>query len=130
MRSELILIILLAVACSPAKKADEKVLHIVTSHVFESNGEQKVKDSVTVFDADYLEVDLNSYRRDSLHWFEGKKETGNGLDFFKIADQSGALIKFQNSTEFLNYLSGYGYEMVKEEQKSRYVTSFTFKKKG
>lgn len=133
-------LLILLVSCT---KPVGPQLNIVTTHYESVAGNKPVrKDSVSVFDADYLEITLSSYsKKDSARWWEATREFGSGYkkgteettkvfvsDFFKISDATGKPVAFANSTDFLNYMSKFGYEMVMQGRKEEFSTDYTFKK--
>ena len=94
------------------------------------------KDStVTAYNENYLEIKLSVF--DDGTWQAEHSITRNytsDKDYlfkrFLLCDQTGRDLRFKESTEFLNYVSGYGYELVKEvKSKSGLSTDYTLKKK-
>lgn len=89
-------------------------------------------DTISKVTSDYLEVDLTEMNNKK---YKGKKLLQNNYSkdnykaiFFEIVDEKGNLLWFNNSSEFLNYISERGYEMV-DKKETQYHISYTFKRK-
>jgi hypothetical protein len=94
---------------------------------------QITKDSNYVINTDYFEISLYSASNGSNFWAEKKIEEPKSLENFKvvtlyIVDKANKPISYTSSTDFLNYISERGYEM-KDQQKFKYHTDYTFKRK-
>lgn len=95
-------------------------------------GEEK-KDSITVINSDYFDVSLYSYDNGT---FQAKKEILKPesvkdfkMIFFVITEEDGNEIRFNTTTDFLNYMSARGYEMA-DQTKHEFRIDYTFKKKN
>ena len=126
----LLLLTVLIVSCS--KKNELPGLFIKTSDVKGVDENQVRKDTITKFALDYLEVGLNSY---DGGFFKAKKDLVKPeslgdfkMKFYFIADSLGKEIEFENSTEFLNFMSARGYEMA-DQVKHQYRIDYTFKRR-
>ena len=79
------------------------------------------KDSVmSVFNKDYLNVKLSLYLKGSF-----KAEVD---DLTIISDEKGEDVWFEGSTQFLNFMSDKGYDMV-DQTKNKYSIDYTFRKR-
>lgn len=91
------------------------------------------KDSNYVIETDYFEVGLYSVGQGKSYIAEKEIEEPKSIENFKsvtlyVVDSTQNPISFNNSTEFLNYMSERRYEMV-DQQKLKYRTDYTFKKR-
>lgn len=99
---------------------------------FTTDGD-KISEMVSSVTSDYFEISLMSINKGAAFIGENDIERPKmGVPFHKISfdivDKSGEIIKFKESTEFLNYMSSHGYSMV-DQKKERFHTDYTFKKK-
>jgi hypothetical protein len=97
------------------------------------NEKQITKDSNYVIENDYFEVGLYSVGQGKSYIAEKEIEEPRSIENFKsvtlyIVDSTQNPISFKSSTEFLNYMSERGYEMV-DQEKLKYHTDYTFKRK-
>ncbi len=115
-----VLIILMAIACSCG--IDNKPIYIATYKSIDSVVVSEVKD-------DYFEISLHSMQSGTNYKASKEyKDSEGDWVFIDIVDMEGERIRFTNSTEFLNFISERGYEMV-DQSKEKYITHYTFKKK-
>lgn len=92
------------------------------------------RDTTTEVASEYFEIGLYSY--EGGDHFTTKKDLEDVIDldhpqntrskYFEIVEND-SLKSFSSSTEFLNYMSERGYEMV-DQSKLRYHTDYTFKR--
>ena len=116
------------------------ILYIQTVTVIGTGDKQKTTKEITTINSDYFEVSLSSYgnvnpNKAGDSGFRAGKEIENPkIDaefryvFFDITDKDGTILDFKTSTDFLNFMSERGYEMI-DQIKSKYHTDYTFKKK-
>jgi hypothetical protein len=125
--------ILLISACNTSKSSSKSdQLYIKTTTATGTGENQKVVEVISEVTSDYFEVSLSALIDGT---YEGEKTIEESTSvvnykyiFFQISDKDGVLIKFKESTEFLNFMSAHGYEMI-DQVKNRYGGDYTFKKK-
>ena len=117
-------------SCNP--KSELRV-NLKTSTLVNDNPNHK--DSIYVVNSEYFEIGLYSYTDLQNVTYSAKKEIeqSNISEVFKmvtlsVVDASNKDVVYNNSTEFLNYMSERGYEMT-DQEKFKYRTDYTFKKK-
>ena len=101
--------------------------------IAEGSGENITKkDSMATISSEYIEVSLNSM---TGGYFSAKYEVvkpaslvGFKYIFFKISDEQGNELRFQESTEFLNFMAEHGYGVV-SQAKFELSTDYTFNRK-
>ena len=127
--------LLLITSCNNAPKNSSKSekLYIKTTTVTGVDKKQVKTDVNSVVNSDYFEVSLSAYA--DYTYYKGQRDivTPTSIEnfksvFFIIVDKDGNDIKFKESTEFLNFMSAHGYEMV-DQVKNDYGADYTFKKK-
>lgn len=89
---------------------------------------------VSIINSDYFEVRLSSLadeakfiaRNNTINAYED----GGNFKFvdFTIANKTGKSYKFETNTDFLNFMSERGYDLV-DQIKNKYSVDYTFKKK-
>lgn len=94
-------------------------LYVIHKSFEETDGEPIRTDSLATLSSDYYEVNLSE--RVSGGYYAHAFMT-------EIADKEGNVIIFQNSTEFLNFMSEHGYQFVEQSQ-SKYRTYYLFKRR-
>lgn len=116
------------------------VLYIQTITAVGTGDKQKMTKAITIINSDYFEVSLNSFgnvnpnQAGDSGFRAGKEIESPKIDvefrsvFFDVTDKDGTILEFKTSTQFLNFMSERGYEMV-DQIKSKYHTDYTFKKK-
>ncbi|MFC2119192.1 hypothetical protein ACFLSY_11170 [Bacteroidota bacterium] len=96
--------------------------------------ENQVKtDTITTIDTDYFEVGLYLMVDETNYTTKKDIVKPTSIEnfksvFFYLVDNDGMKINFKGSTEFLNFMSERGYEMV-DQVKFDYHTDYTFKKR-
>jgi hypothetical protein len=113
-----------------SKKADK--LYIKTTDVTGVDEKQIKKETISEVTSDYFEATLGS-QSDGGYLAEKVIAESESIKnfkyvFFTIVDQNSTNIKFQTSTEFLNFMSKHGYELVTQIP-NEYGGDYTFKKK-
>jgi hypothetical protein len=90
------------------------------------------KETVSEISTDYFEVSLSAQttggflaQKDIIEPIPGEPFKA---EFFQISDKDGVNIKFMTSTEFLNFMSAHGYDMVNQIP-NQYGGDYTFKRK-
>jgi hypothetical protein len=126
-----VIVSLFAISMISCGKSELPGLFIKTSTVEDVGENQIRKDSITVVNSDYFEIGLYQYSNGSS---TAEKTIENSvlvenfkMRFFHVTDSLGNSLRFQSSTEFLNFMSARGYVMVTQAPK-KYVTDYTFKK--
>lgn len=95
------------------------------------DGKEDRKEEKLKINDEYFEI---SFAKQFEHYIAVKdlenSILGNDITLVSISivDEAGQLVKFNNSTEFLNHMSDRGYEMV-SETKGKSQTNYTFKRK-
>ncbi len=90
--------------------------------------------TVSAFNEDYFEIELAKMEGGSYSiatkGIEENTSTGLPTAFITIVpdEKSSDPIHFKESTEFLNFMSDHGYEMV-EQKEYKLKNTYTFKKK-
>lgn len=95
--------------------------------------EKKRTEDVSKIKSDYFEISLSLLSDSDMYIATRDLEKPSSMENFRmvvltITNKEGEDIKFKGTTEFLNFMSEKGYEMV-DQEKSKYSTSYTFKKK-
>jgi hypothetical protein len=107
-------------------------LFIKTTVAEEAGSEMKKNETISEITSDYFEVSLSSQTDGGFHAQKDIIEPEPGkpfkAEFFQISQQNGTLIKFMTSTEFLNFMSAHGYELV-DQIPNQYGGDYTFKRK-
>lgn len=93
----------------------------------------KTISKITNLSTDYFEVSLSILADKDLYIASKDIEKPSSIEKYKsvsfvISDEKGKNLNFKTSTEFLDFMSKHGYEMV-DQNKSEYSTDYTFKKK-
>ena len=125
-------LLLILGSCKNSNSQKSGKLFIKTTEVKGTGENQVKKETVSEVNTDYFEVSLASQ---TTGGYLAQKDLviPTSMEDFKstfitIVDQSENDIKFMTSTEFLNYMSGHGYEMV-DQALNEYGGDYTFKKK-
>ena len=130
----LVCIFVLLSSCNQTQKNSSKTekLYIKTTLAEEVGTEMKKKETISEITSDYFEVSLSSQstggylaQKDIIEPVPGKPFKA---EFFQISDKEGNNIKFITSTEFLNFMSAHGYELV-DQLPNEYGGNYTLKKK-
>lgn len=117
---------------SPKNSSKTEKLFIKTTSATGINEKQVKTETISEVTSDYFEIGLSSL--DSGGYGATKEvitpEVGKEFKyvFFYVVNKDGSSIKFTTSTEFLNYMSARGYDMV-DQIKNEYGADYTFKKK-
>ena len=128
-RQLLIVFILLVLVYSCSNKGG-KALNIKESVFTAIDGKAKSVDSFYTFDKSNLEIDLKGVYDGSK--FEATKQiyqserADNAINIF-LVDENKKDIFFKSSTDFLNYMTDYGYEMI-DKKETKYGAQYVFKK--
>jgi hypothetical protein len=126
--------LLLMNSCNNTPKNSSKVekLYIKTTTATESGKDMQKTEIISEITSDYFEATLDEQ---TTGGYLAQKdivlpEVGKPFKsvFFQISQKDGTLIKFMTSTEFLNYMSAHGYELVTQIP-NEYGGDYTFKKK-
>ncbi len=140
MKKLLILLALFAICIgcnNEPKKNDKPTIYIKTTTKIGSdqlgeNPKQEEKDTITIVESDYFEVALSQKGDDYLGHQKVVTEvttTNYKVIYFTIVQKNGMEIKFEHSTDFLNFISERGYEMASQE-KNKYGADYVFKRKN
>lgn len=115
-------------------KNDSPKIYIKTTTIKGLLANSQKEYNTTELKSDYFEIGLYSY---SAGYYTTKRELKNMVDeknlnnsimqFLEIVEKD-SVKQFINTTQFLNYMSEGGYEMV-DQSKLKYRTDYTFKKK-
>ena len=135
MKSTHLLILCILAACT-AKQPEEK-LYTRTDQTEGSN----TTILITPYTADDLELYLSPFEGSPgiEAWYQAwgdvqtgakKDSTQIGVNYFTVCDAQTSPMKFKNPTEFVGYVSRFGYEKLNEEPYGQATTRFTFKKQG
>ena len=128
------LCLLLVISCNNVSKKSSSAepLYIKTTDVTGVDEEQIKKETISEVTLDYFEVSLSSQTDGGYH---ADKDiiTPTSIEnfkavFFTIVDKDRQEIHFLTSTEFLNFMSAHGYELV-SQLLNEYGGDYTFKKK-
>jgi len=92
----------------------------------EVNGKKVDVDKIEKFTSAYFEIDLYSMASGAKWQASKKLSSGNG---YFVSQPNGTIIIWQSPQEFLNYMDARKYEMI-SNQKSKYMISYTFKRKS
>lgn len=108
-------------------------IYITTFTYAEKNGKETKNEFKTdALTSDYLEIDLKSLRDGTYEASKNLKPITDPNNYTAIAvtisDKNRKTLYFQDSGEFLNFMSSHGYEMV-DQTKNKYGANYTFKKK-
>ena len=127
--------ILLLISCNNKKSTSTKYeeFYIKTTLAIGSGSEMKKTETISKITSDYFEVSLSSQtdggflaEKDIIEPVPGEPFKA---EFFQISDKDGNNIKFMTSTEFLNFMSAHGYDLVNQIPNA-YGGDYTFKKQG
>jgi hypothetical protein len=117
---------------TPKNSSKTEKLIIKTTTVIGTGKDQKEDDVISEVTSDYFEVGLSEQ---TTGGYLAQKDIvlpkiGEPFKFvfFRILQKDGTNINFMTSTEFLNFMSAHGYEMV-DQLKNDYGADYTFKKK-
>jgi len=128
----LIMMSIIMTSCNQQKNEKPR-LYIKTVTVIGIDENQIETDTITIIDYDYFEIGL--YLRTDEGFMTNKDvikatsiENYKAVEF-RIVQEDGSNIMFKSSTEFLNFMSKRGYDMI-DQLKSKYHTDYTFKKKN
>ena len=125
---------LICVSCSQNKGNSTKAekLYIMTTLAEQPGSEMKTTKTMSEISSDYFEVSLASQidggylaQKDVIKPIPGQPFKAK---FFQISEKNGTLINFMTSTEFLNFMSAHGYELVNQIP-GEYGGDYTFKRK-
>ena len=123
MRLFILMIICTLISC----KQEQKFINIKTL----SGNIEKQNEVTTQFKDKYLEIGLTSINSGAAYIAtkEIKRATLEDPTATQIVivDEASKPMQFQSATEFLNYMSSFGYEMV-DQKKHKYGADYTFKK--
>lgn len=117
-----------------SKKETLSSIYITTYTANQKKGEKMTVDNKTsIVNSDYFEIGLGIMGDNKTYMTNKEIEKPTMADDFhsvsiSITDEKGDLIKFSGTTEFLNFMSSHGYEMV-DQVKNKYGADYTFKKK-
>lgn len=109
-------------------------INIKTYSVNTVDGKEVINDVFSTVKDEYFEIGLYSMSK-SAYFTASKKliEPKVGEPFtlkgLIIVDDKKEPLKFENSTDFLNYMAKAGYELVTQNPK-KFFTEYTFKKKN
>jgi hypothetical protein len=126
--------LLICASCNQNKGNSTKVekLYIKTTLAEKPGSEMKTTETISEISSDYFEVSLSSQTDGGYHAQKDVIEPIPGqpfkAEFFQMSEQNGTLIKFMTSTEFLNFMSAHGYELVNQIT-NEYGGDYTFKRK-
>ena len=119
---------------NPSEKSNDGNLPLyINTYTLIGTDVKKMKTGFSVVKSDYFEVGLN-LTADQLSYNAGKElEVATSMEHYKsvsiqIVDKNGKFILFNNSTEFLNFMSSHGYAMV-DQTKKEFGIDYTFKRK-
>jgi hypothetical protein len=127
-------LILIINSCNNTPKSSSKSekLFIKTSSITGVDKNQVRKEAISDFTSDYFEVELNSLTTGgygATKQILKPESIENYKDvFFYIVNKDGSSITFTTSTEFLNFMSAHGYDLVNQIP-DQYGGDYTFKKK-
>jgi hypothetical protein len=117
---------------TPKNSSKTEKLIIKTTTATGTGQYQKKDEVISEVTSDYFEIGLSSQ---TTGGYLAQKDIvvpkiGEPFKFvfFTISQKDGNNIKFMTSTEFLNFMSAHGYEMV-DQLKNDYGADYTFKKK-
>jgi hypothetical protein len=117
---------------STANSKKTEKLYIKTTDVTGVDEKKVKKETISEVITDYFECELSSQEDGGYH---AQKDivTPTSIEnfkfvFFTIVEKDGNEIHFMTSTDFLNYMSAHGYEMVTQIP-NEYGGDYTFKKK-
>jgi hypothetical protein len=117
---------------SPNVSSRTETLYIKTTTAEEIGKEMKKSEVVSVINTDYFEVGLSSQTTGGFlaqkDIVEPKIDIPFKSVFFQVCQKEGTNIKFMTTTEFLNFMSAHGYDMVNQIP-NNYGADYTFKKK-
>lgn len=123
----------LLLICSCNNSTKNEKLYIKTIDITGVDEKEVKKETISEVTSDYFEVSLSAY--DHFNYYKGERDlvAPTSIEnfksvFFTIIDKNGNDIQFKESTEFLNFMSTHGYEMV-DQIKNEYGGDYTFKKK-
>jgi hypothetical protein len=126
--------LLLISSCNNSPKASSKAetLYIKTTTAEKIGKDMKKSEVVSKINTDYIEVGLSSQttggyltQKDIV---EPKLDIPFKSVFFQVCQKDGTNIKFMTTTEFLNFMSAHGYDMVTQIP-NQYGGDYTFKRK-
>jgi hypothetical protein len=122
---------MLLIACNNINKRAE-TLYIETTTANGSGNDMKVDKVVSTIATDYFEVSLEAQTTGGFLAQQDIVIPEVGIPFkavfFRICEKDGTNIKFMTSTDFLNFMSSHGYEMVTQIP-NEYGGDYTFKRK-
>lgn len=127
--------LLLACSCNSSPKNSNKFekLIIKTTDVSGVADKQVKKETISEVSTDYFECELSEQTDGGYH---AQKDiiTPESVDnfkfvFFTIVDKDKNEIHFMTSTDFLNFMSAHGYELVSQIP-NQYGGDYTFKRKN
>lgn len=130
----LVLVIISFSSCTQNKKSTSKFdkLFIKTTLAEEVGSEMKKNETISEITTEYFEVALSAQTDGGFHAQKDIIEPELGkpfkAEFFQISEVNGTLIKFMTSTEFLNFMSAHGYDLV-DQIPNQYGGDYTFKRK-
>lgn len=146
MKLAMLFLIILGISCAPKSeqikeqsqepkvvKEVHKILVKFTS-VTDVDGKQISKDTIKALDTEYFEIGLSSISKGTSYIAQRDIEQSKvgqpfHSEYLSIVHGDGNVVHFNDSNEFLNYMSERGYELV-DQSKSKYRTDYTFKKKS
>lgn len=125
-------LLLIAVSCKNSTTSKSEKLLIKTYEITGMLEDQVKKETINEVDSDYFEISLDSQTTGGYLAHKDLVKPTSVEDFkstfITIVDQAGEAVIFMTSTEFLNYMSGHGYEMV-DQALNEYGGDYTFKRK-
>lgn len=128
----ILLISLLLVSYNSNSSPKEEILYIKTEDITGSGPNQIEKETIGIINTDYFEVKLHAQTTGGFlaqkTIVEPKIHETFKYVFFTIVKEDGTKINFPTSTEFLNFMSARGYDMVSQLE-DQYGNFYTFKRK-
>ena len=126
--------LLLVCSCNNGQKKAPKpeTLYILTTTATYPNNVMNKVDAISEINTDYFECDLSLLTTGGYYGQKDitKPEVGVPFKavFFQICNKDKTLITFVTTTEFLNFMSAHGYDLVTQIP-NKYGGEYTFKRK-
>ena len=128
----LFLCLLVIIGCKRNGSSKSETLYVEKTSADETSGKDVTVKTVMAISTDYFEVSLEAQTTGGYLAQQTLEQSRPGEPFkwifITVANKDGSPIKFMTSTDFLNFMSAHGYEMVTQIP-NQYGGDYTFKRK-
>jgi hypothetical protein len=85
-------------------------------------------EKISIVNSEYFETGFYLMAVFNDYTAQTESHKSDAMIIIYVTDEKGETVRFENSMEFLNFMSERGYEMVEQDKKQN-KTIYTFKKK-